>query len=1021
MFRSTIRKNVSSVRRSQNHSEHTPHIYLSHAQIKSLLDEKNEALNKTKLELLNFSRQVTRQKEKLTMHKRFLVALGQENVPRLRQLISVCMKQRRSISFITRRLHDAAMGLYAAKGYNEDDIELAYLVLKIGGPRLLKVLQHEGLPSVTTVRVRSKSMGLTYKFEYNVYDDVMSTLTTNLENIVRDYGGPGTVWSLKCDEVAVLPRLRWRISDNVVYGLCIEHSELVYFNNMDDVNEVSRRIDATEIHFAKESLVFVLVRLGGAEHATYPLLSLPICSHSSSDLQRKIFTKVEGFFKPSARQHGILINIGTDGDATRRRLLHELYYEKPSRSVPSSLYAELMDLELLDLPKSQITVNKDAKHLIKRLRNRIINTGIGIGPFQFDSVLLQRFIKDRSLLNPADRQNVPLAHKLLVAISRVSCQHESNFSTQEKVFLPELRILGALADALCALYAKYEKSLQDILVDLSLAAHILLYVYREKGTGFIGNQLYHDLQKTINDIFATVAKFRAWCPGRNYYITQAGSDECEILFAIVRTLTHDSNCDLLQLNERLECSATTSKIFSKHPEWKRISRRLQVSDADGIDRTNPAAWTGELRPREVDLKRAWDDGRRQAEVLLNSRSWHRTPLQHENAISMLKPNGKTIGVTESGADSEQDDDDESDVDCVDEDYGEFEELIDHETSDFSSFIVVRDEADCHTIHKASVLRQMFNGGKVSKDRLRRVRGLSYSPASSTCSSADEAMSFIVGDPFVTVFENVTNERVTKCLAILIARSVDDDGSTATGPVLVLENTSGEYLVWNKQTSSKSVTVNNFAPVGFDYDPVNDVTRFGVSEAASLFRLLNTDNLVKTKFDCLPYKHKDLYISVEIGLQQPSYSGTRKTDLWSCSVLNCGKEIEKKSFRSHIGSHILSGDLPTEVCGYCGAMPACDTWLERSSGAGESKTVSANSNCLKFVKFSQKCAAKSTSTGRCTNRPEWCNADACKSVCVWTYNMETHYQKYHTGKNVPSGFLISENERKVMKSKLKKRK
>ena len=70
---------------------------------------------------------------------------------------------------------------------------------------------------------------------------------------------------------------------------------------------------------------------------------------------------------------------------------------------------------------------------------------------------------------------------------------------------------------------------------------------------------------------------------------------------------------------------------------------------------------------------------------------------------------------------------------------------------------MRENDEYHSEHKASILRQMFNGGKVSKDRLRIVRGLSHSPTPAIDSSVDESRTFIVGDPFVTVFGNVTKD------------------------------------------------------------------------------------------------------------------------------------------------------------------------------------------------------------------------------------------------------------------------
>ena len=85
------------------------------------------------------------------MYHRFLMALASHDVPRLRQLISVCMRQKRSMTFIVDKLNKAISGIYNPKGYNQLDYDICSMVLLTGGPRLLHVLhQTSGLPSLCT-------------------------------------------------------------------------------------------------------------------------------------------------------------------------------------------------------------------------------------------------------------------------------------------------------------------------------------------------------------------------------------------------------------------------------------------------------------------------------------------------------------------------------------------------------------------------------------------------------------------------------------------------------------------------------------------------------------------------------------------------------------------------------------------------------------------------------------------------------------------------------------------------------
>ena len=120
------------------------------------------------------------------------------------------------------------------------------------------------------------------------------------------------------------------------------------------------------------------------------------------------------------------MNIGTDGDAVRRSVLHSMTSEKLSVDVPSYPYLkELEYMDMLALPMG-VTVDYDGKHLSKRIRNNTLTGSIKIFGKSFDSSILQLFLKYldypdneiNSMLSPDDKQNVPLAVKLLKSFSK---------------------------------------------------------------------------------------------------------------------------------------------------------------------------------------------------------------------------------------------------------------------------------------------------------------------------------------------------------------------------------------------------------------------------------------------------------------------------------------------------------------------------------------------------------------------------------------------------------------------------
>jgi hypothetical protein len=71
--------------------------------------------DKLRLDLLSARRKVARLYRTAGMIKRLLIVLSQNDVPRLRQLLKVCLRQGRSVSAIMDRLAQAVEGCYKPK------------------------------------------------------------------------------------------------------------------------------------------------------------------------------------------------------------------------------------------------------------------------------------------------------------------------------------------------------------------------------------------------------------------------------------------------------------------------------------------------------------------------------------------------------------------------------------------------------------------------------------------------------------------------------------------------------------------------------------------------------------------------------------------------------------------------------------------------------------------------------------------------------------------------------------------
>lgn len=90
-----------------------------------------------KLQLLSLSLENIRLRNKIDTHKRFQLLLANEDIARVRSVMNVCLKSGAGLNTILNKFSMAAQNLYSPRAWEEKEVDLAVLVLKIGGPALL--------------------------------------------------------------------------------------------------------------------------------------------------------------------------------------------------------------------------------------------------------------------------------------------------------------------------------------------------------------------------------------------------------------------------------------------------------------------------------------------------------------------------------------------------------------------------------------------------------------------------------------------------------------------------------------------------------------------------------------------------------------------------------------------------------------------------------------------------------------------------------------------------------------------
>jgi hypothetical protein len=154
--------------------------------------------------------------------------------------------------------------------------------------------------------------------------------------------------------------------------------------------------------------------------------------------------------------------------------------------------------------------------------------------------------------------------------------------------------------------------------------------------------LYRRLQYNLQSVLHTVAWLQKHAPDSEFFPCLLGSQMVEDLFSLLRTLEHNRNFDVVQLQDRLRTVRGVADIFRRHPTWKARHRRYVM------DRVKPDHYTEDMHVREVQLSQVWRAAINGAEKVLS---------EHPNIgdtakglfdnlfgkdATLLRPNGQSL-------------------------------------------------------------------------------------------------------------------------------------------------------------------------------------------------------------------------------------------------------------------------------------------------------------------------------------------------------------------------------------------
>ena len=127
--------------------------YLSASQLVDRLQGWKRVARRAQLDAFNLRKKSAALVKNLTIDKRILLLMSQENIPGIRRVLAGALKRGSSNFAILGQLERALSGRYHARGYSEDDNDQAVLLLRLGGTPLLNVMSKTtGLPGLSHAR-----------------------------------------------------------------------------------------------------------------------------------------------------------------------------------------------------------------------------------------------------------------------------------------------------------------------------------------------------------------------------------------------------------------------------------------------------------------------------------------------------------------------------------------------------------------------------------------------------------------------------------------------------------------------------------------------------------------------------------------------------------------------------------------------------------------------------------------------------------------------------------------------------
>lgn len=312
------------------------------------------------------------------------------------------------------------------------------------------------------------------------------------------------------------------------------------------------------------------------------------------------------------------------------------------------------------------------------------------------------------------------------------------------------------------------------------------------------------------------------------------------------------------------------------------------------------------------------------------------------------------------------------------------------------------EVDGAFVYKATVVKNIFCSNPLSRDRLRRIRGMTKFTDSDKTSEAIDS-SLMAGDPILVNVKGKLQiskieviKRANRKVKFLSVEDLDNQNVQIEACFMKME-TIGDQYVWDGSFIGEKLSV--LGSCCFAIKP-------SIKEINGKLTFCFDKQFILDLNVSVTLESERLSHSLASTSNQQSSAKTAKKHLLDCFI--CKKKVALAAMRKHVGEHILKQNVnDCNTCGFCGRN-VCENILKRSSRKAGVDYFKVQSNCPYFVEWKKKPVFSTRNP--CTNQLVACSK--C-NASIWTYNAESHYSSVHPQVEYQS--LVSQEEiEKMMK-------